>query len=366
MDNYSSAIKENDIKKDVNFIMHRNSHYGESAWKLLGFSEIKDNCKRDFSDMNGCYISIGCKSGKLAEEDIDFIRKSNTPFNEFENIFSNKIDANKPRFRYSLYRFLFEYKKNDYLIIPDKSYFHVFQIEDEKLLTCKDIEKQLFDCGVSAENVAKDNSDFKFFKKLKPIRINISKKEYAKSYLNSALKFRGTVLYLSDNAKQDVITALIATEPISIYSGLLESSIDAINKSLLSLSPDKFEQLIAWYFRKIGADSAKVLPKNPYQKREFEDADVEAVFENLKLKVVVQAKFYNGKADLNWACEQIKRYDNLQNDEFDYTCVRWVITTASIAEYNKDYLDDNIRIIDGAEFAQMLLDAGIKDIDSAF
>ena len=55
MDNYSSAIKENDIKKDVNFIMHRNSHYGESAWKLLGFSEIKDNCKRDFSDMNGCY-----------------------------------------------------------------------------------------------------------------------------------------------------------------------------------------------------------------------------------------------------------------------------------------------------------------------
>ena len=202
--------------------------------------------------------------------------------------------------------------------------------------------------------------------RLKPIRINISKKEYAKSYLNSALKFRGTVLYLSDNAKQDVITALIATEPISIYSELLESSIDAINKSLLSLSPDKFEQLIAWYFRKIGADSAKVLPKNPYQKREFEDADVEAVFENLKLKVVVQAKFYNGKADLNWACEQIKRYDNLQNDEFDYTCVRWVITTASIAEYNKDYLDDNIRIIDGAEFAQMLLDAGIKDIDSAF
>ncbi|MBD5164972.1 restriction endonuclease [Helicobacter sp.] len=95
------------------------------------------------------------------------------------------------------------------------------------------------------------------------------------------------------------------------------------------------------------------------------DADVIAIFENLKLVLYIQAKFYEDKAN-KYAVEQINDYRNYaSNDDDGYPHIAWVITTAD--EYNEEALklatENNIILITGIQFAEMLLNVGFSGMD---
>ncbi|NJL14447.1 MAG: restriction endonuclease [Microscillaceae bacterium] len=125
------------------------------------------------------------------------------------------------------------------------------------------------------------------------------------------------------------------------------------------LNPNKFEELIRTYFKTVGANEVTTPAKNESNKDG--DADIVAVFENLKLIMYIQAKFQTGQIS-EWGTNQILDYKtNKESLDDGYNKIAWVITTADT--FNKDAeniaKDNEIQLINGLEFAKMLLNAGI-------
>ena len=96
------------------------------------------------------------------------------------------------------------------------------------------------------------------------------------------------------------------------------------------------------------------------------DADIIATFESLKLIVYVQAKCHDGET-AGWAVEQVRRFVEYQSDngeDDDFTRLSWVVSTAetfSVDCYEKARCG-RVRLVDGLEFAEMLLDVGIENL----
>ncbi len=359
MNNYEKNVL---IDMDKNMWLQRNSHYySEIAWKVLGFNE-----DGSFDIKNGCYISIGCGSGKLEKSSFEkILEKDDTEkWNAFEKIYS-EIYSKKSTNRYSLYRFLFEFKIGDYIVIPGNKTFNVFQIESEVLdYSNIDIIKSIKNAGGDIDKIINNKEDFKYFRKLKPVRLNIPRKGYAEASLRSKLNYRGTMLKLSDDAKVDLINAVKSDKPISLYSSAMDALTSTFLEEIKKIDPNQFERLIQWYFKKINADESIILPKNYSSKIGKEDADIRAKFEDLKIVIYIQAKLYNEESDLKNAIEQIKEY-KIKNpfnfEDKDFTKLYWIISTTKNPE--KIEVDEDIRIIEGIEFAEMLLKVGLQNID---
>jgi restriction endonuclease Mrr len=192
---------------------------------------------------------------------------------------------------------------------------------------------------------------------------------FADAALTSRMKIRMTTSDISDlQASVDqAIAAFRSNHPIKLYTTLLDqhtqATLDAICRVL---NPDKFEQLIAWYFRKVGATQVEIPAKNESGKEG--DADIVATFEPLKTIIYVQAKKHSGETD-DWAVQQIKDYRDMKDSMDDgYARVAWVVSTAdkfsekcsSLAKQNK------VLLLNGKDFVRLLLNAGIEGLDTAF
>ena len=131
------------------------------------------------------------------------------------------------------------------------------------------------------------------------------------------------------------------------------------------LNPDKFEYLVKWYFKRIGASSVTIPLKNSSNKVDYEDVDVIATFDLLKTVYYVQVKYYRGETD-SWAAEQISHLKELDGDRQDdgYTRVYWVLSSSE--SFSQDCInlarETNVQLIDGKSFASMLLDAGFLGV----
>ena len=122
---------------------------------------------------------------------------------------------------------------------------------------------------------------------------------------------------------------------------------------------------------KLGAN-AYIPPKNQAGKEDYADADIIARFDNINVIILIQAKHHKLETD-EWAVNQIKKYkEQLENpncaldDGMDgYTYIPWVISTCS--DYTKQAKEDakehNVKLINGKDFAKMLLQQGLQNID---
>lgn len=150
---------------------------------------------------------------------------------------------------------------------------------------------------------------------------------------------------------------------------MVESSLESINKIIDDrLTPDKFEQLVKWYLKQIGASDVYIPSKNEKGKNDGADADVIATFENLKVIIYVQVKYHKGCTS-DWAIKQISEYKiQKENIDDEYTYIPWVITSAE--KYSKEAIQKarevNVRLIDKKEFARMLINNGLENINCAF
>lgn len=372
MKDYKNAYKKYEIKGNV--WLHRNNHNGDAAWKLLGFDK-----NGNFTNPNSTgeyFISVGCYSKKLKVESynrIASIKNKNEKWAEFEKTCSEELYGNwRPKFRYSLWRFLFEFKEGDILLVPgNHKDFHVFSIVSKEPIMRNEIKEQYPEINFD------DEHDFHYFWKVEPIRVEMKRDMLADSALTSRMKIRGTTSDLSkdEKYKASIIKSLTTEKRLSPESDAALAITNAdtpeskVNELMLSLQENlddgKFEKLIKWYFKKKGADSSKRLSKNTHGEK---DADIEAVFEALRVKVYVQAKKHDKSVDLEKALTQISEYRK-ENEEAGYTCLYWVIYS-SLDESFADNYDvekyEGIRIISGVEFGGMLLAAGTDGIDEAF
>lgn len=212
--------------------------------------------------------------------------------------------------------------------------------------------------------------DLGFFIKVEPIVENVPR-DYVGGKFTSRMKIRTTSADITDIGElvEKGIKAGIEKKPVTLYEDVIDSLVNSMKSSIAStLNPDKFEQLVKWYLEQSGASMAWIPPKNESGKRDGADADIIAEFDKLKHIVYVQAKWHKGKTS-EWAVHQIDSYKN-QMSEGDpaYTYATWVISSADTfsEEAITEAEDKGVRLIDGNEFARMLLDAGLLDINKAF
>ena len=339
--------------------LHRISHHAEVAYPLLE---------------NG-YLSIGYSDFSEPE----FIKDScgENAWQLFEKYFDDNW-GQRPKNRYNLWRFVAEMRKGDLIVVPSWGTFSVYELTEDmaepvaaiKLYDIKDwhgnnIEKN--EDGLLYRKTG-EHIDLGFVRKVKLIKKDIPRYEYADAALTSRMKIRSTNADMSDlkGSIEKALEGFTKGQPLSIYSQIITKTQQSILDTIRGeLTPGKFEILVEWYFKRIGASDVYIPSKNESGKEG--DADVVAVFEPLKTIIYSQVKFHTGETS-SWAIEQITNYKD-QKDSMDdgYSKICWVISSAdNFSKQSYDFAKEaKVQLIDGKQFTTMLLEAGIVNLDKA-
>lgn len=352
------------------YYLHRISHEANVSYTLM---------------RNG-YLTLGW--GEFSETDIlDTVR--NDDRNEFDKLFTDK-GFKLSKSRWSMWIFG-KMNVGDLVVVPlYDGLFSVFEVEEQaqsiqtledKIKTFKgewNNHKYIWDNHRICDS--DDNSrivDLGFCIKVKP-KIIGKPRDHATSPLISRMKIRNTNANITDI--KDSVDMVIdkKEEAVSLYQVTMDKLENTLLNDIQNIIGDReFEQLIRWYLVKCGATFTKIPAKNEAGKEDGADADIVAEFENLKYIVYIQAKHHK-KETSSWAVKQIKRYkEQMSDDNSEYTYASWVITSAeefskeakaeAADEGNEDKGRKNkVRLIDGKEFARMLLDIGLLNLDQAF
>ena len=278
------------------------------------------------------------------------------------------------RNRWCLWRFIHEMKRGDYVIVPSWGKFSVYEIANDDILSNQSHgvlfgawgdDAPTYD-GKYIYNKQGDSIDLGFYRKVVPIALDIPRSDYAGSKLVARMKNRKTNIEISDLEKE-IERTLIAYEnnaPINLNANILKTITEStFNQIKATLTPDKLEKLVEWYMKSLGAEWVKTPAKND-SPTEQGDADREARFEKLKLIIMVQVKKHSGTTD-EWAVQQIKAYQENNDRSDDYTTILWVISTCDqfspmcVALAHKY----GVRLINGREFTQMILESGLRGMD---
>lgn len=330
----------------MNYWLHRISHYARVSYPLI----------------NADYLSIGFSDFSTD----DFVENA---FNGNEQFFSSAFQTAwgyLPRNRWTLWRFLKEMKKDDIILVPGWGTFSVYRIVGERPVAVQSVIDQLPSKDWTENNIDWKNIDLGFLWKVEPIAKDISRNLYADSKLTARMKVRQTNVCIND-LKEKVDKSIEAYKdktPIDLKATIIEKSAEIWKESVRKeLNPDKFEKLVEWYLKRIGADYTQRPAKN--QDGKVGDADVIACFENIKVCIDVQVKFHNGTTS-EWSVNQILDFVNSQNDSDEYHWIPWVITSAD--SFSKDAelkaKENNVRLICMDEFVRMLMDAGLDKMEN--
>ena len=344
----------------MNYWLHRISHHAEVSYPLLQ----KNILTIGFSDF-------------ATQKFIDEVLRDDT-WEKRWSVLESKFEetwGTRPRTRHNLWRFIEGFKKGDRIVVPSWGVFSIFELTSDAPqpignLQLKDI-KDWNERSLKLKNglLYREDEliDLGFYWEVKPIAINISRKDFADAPLTSRMKIRITNTNIS-NLKDSIERAIHSftnNKPINLYSELLEKMVPQVLESLKSeLNPDKFENLVKFYFERNGATEVYIPSKN--EKGKEGDADVIAVFEPIKTIIYTQVKFHDIESKTSqWAVQQIKEYRNNKETMDDgYTKIAWVITTAN--DYTEDCKniakEEQVLLIDGKKFAEMIIEAGIMDL----
>ena len=323
------------------------------------------------------YLSIGFSDFCYEDFFVNVAENQNWEYmcNEF-----NELWGYVPRIRYNLWRFLAEMSKGDYIVVPSWGTFSIYELCDNLPLMITDNITDLPTEDWNGNKIIKNDKsyllkldgetedlDLGFLWKVKVVCKDIPRSDFADSALTSRMKIRSTNTDISDleTSIKKAISAFKNNKPINLKAALIDNSVETWNNTILEeLNPDKYEKLVRWYFKKIGATESYIPPKN--SKDKIGDVDVIASFENLRTIINVQVKFYKGETS-DWAINQIKDFAKSKETISDgYNRQYWVISSSesfSETSYNLAK-ENNILLIDGKQFVKMLLNVGIESLES--
>ena len=180
------------------------------------------------------------------------------------------------------------------------------------------------------------------------------------------MKVRQTNVEINDIRErvEEAIAGWDKKAPINMAGLVRERCADEVLKLITEkLDPARLEELIKWYFERIGA-SVDTPAKNESGKKG--DADIVATFEPIRTIIYIQAKHHVGTTDA-WAVEQIDSYVKNKEElrgEDGYTRIPWVISTAR--KFSKECRDmarrDQVHLVNGKELATRMLEAGMAEL----
>ena len=276
--------------------------------------------------------------------------------------------------RNMLKRFLMM-KKGDWVVVPTWGVFSICEILDDNIYTTESLEKIIsikdlidwdgnsthFDDKNYLCDINNDIVDLGFFRTVKLLTPKLPRQEYADDRLFSRMKILQTNANISDLEKS--ILRAESLKPILIHDELLKATLESAKRAITTfVQHHAYEKLVEKYLKAIGADD--VIKPAPNESKTSEgDADRVAYFENLKTAVMVQVKKHNHQTG-KWAVEQIKAYkDNHLHAE--YNIQMWIISNAEDFTYEakQEAHENNVRLINGEDFARMILEVGLKHFE---
>ena len=293
----------------------------------------------------------------------------------------NAFGGNLLRSRHGLWRFLREMNSPSQVVVPTPGNFSIYRVVDDGpnliseltdadlagLTTSKSQPVQRGDDGFLYVNGRK--IDLGFFRKVELEAGPLSRNDYADRALTARMKALQVNLNISDleSSITKSLTAFKACIPLSLHSQIMGQIPKRMLKLIYdTLTPGKFESLLQWYFERIGASKVDIPPRREAEKEG--DADVIAIFEPLKTIYYIQAKFHRSDGTTSsWAVNQITEYvQNISVQEDDgYAKVPWVVSTCDDFSPNCQQMakKNHVILINGQEFARMLIEAGISGLD---
>lgn len=280
------------------------------------------------------------------------------------------------RNRFCLYMFLNEFHKGDYVIVPGVKDFSVYEIVGDKPHSkehIKDFIKGQVSQSVvtySGNNYFNQNGEvleLGFFWEVKPVVINIPRDGYADNNLQRRLKFQMTNIELTDLANEidEAIKSFKSGQTTNLKLELAEGTrgviLDKLNRKINDAG---FEKVVKWYLERLGATSAFIPAKKNLSHAQG-DADVIALFDELRVALYVQVKQYNNIVDKSALEQVVLAYASYKERFPDRTPILWVVTTCnSFTQCAQEFaIENNVRCISGEEFADMILEVGIKNLN---
>lgn len=290
---------------------------------------------------------------------------------ELDNIMKNDWGG-LARNRSTLKHYLCEMKKGDYILVPSPLTFSIYEIVGDKPFVNSSLNinnlRDVWGNPILRDGdklYTKDDKekivDLGFYWNVRCVEKDIPRSEYADQALISRMKARQTTLKLNDleNSINEAIRLYKEKTPINLHNLIVEKTsntlLDLIHKKI---NPDKLELLVKWYMEKLGANVETPAKNNP----EEGDVDIIAYFDSIRTEILIQVKKHEDKTD-DWAVKQILSYtENNKYNPKDYSCQLWIISTCDdFTQEAKDKAQtENIRLINGKMFAEMLLDIGLN------
>lgn len=281
------------------------------------------------------------------------------------------------RSRWNLFRFICKMKQGDIVVVPLWKSFNVYEIIDDTIISNESLEVYLKN-GLGQYNLEyknrylyltdiKENNevDLGFYRKVLPIALNVSRESFGTQGLISRMKIRQTNADISDLSEEieNSILAFKNNHPVNLKEEIIKSSISNVLAQIQRhLDADKFEKLVEWYLRSLGASMVSTPAKNSSSTEEG-DADKVAVFEKMKLIIMVQVKKHIDITS-RWAVQQITLFN--ANNKFDdeYSTLMWVISSCDDYSPEAKLLakENNVRLITGPEFAQLIIENGVENM----
>ena len=346
----------------MNYWLHRITG-GENAWPLS-----VELFKKGYGSEQG-YISIGW-SDFATEEYLSMIRSGMEGFDKA----MDEQGYGRPRNRWNLWRFVNEMKEGDLVVIPFPYSFSICRIADNEVLTNESISPDLLvDCDGNKVTLREDGYlydsagnyvDLGFYRKVEVLEKDIPRDGYADQALYSRMKIRQTNANINDLAESicNAVEAFRKGKPVNLRESVMESAAQVVLDKIRKIQNDrKFEDLVEWYMRSLGADIKTPWPgESP---TESGDADRVAYFDKLGFAIMIQIKKHSGITD-DWAVTQIKAYSSNHNFG-EYATALWVISSGDgfsdeACRLAQEY---GVRLIDGPQFARMILDAGLDGLE---
>lgn len=356
--------------KNMNYYFQRLNHESEASYALF-----KNGIEGEK------YLSLGWSC--FLDTNILEAARLNDKSVAFEKIYDS-VREKRVKSRWNMWYFA-RFAKGDKIVVPQyNGKFAICEVLEEAK-SIKTISDNSF-CSYfnnydihwdSKANLFACNGNFVdlgFIVKVKILFDDISKAEYADSYLTSRLKNRNANGCINDikDSVENAIIALNQNQPINFYSDSMDNlAKELLNRIKKNLNPDKFELLVKNYMKSIGA-LASIPPKNEHGKEDNADADVLAYFDVIGVAVLIQTKFHSGQTD-DWAVNQVSKYKEQMEDpecELDdgvegFTYIPWVVSTCD--KFTKEAIElakkKDVKLINGIEFSKMILKQGLENLD---
>lgn len=330
--------------------------------------------------------------GWLTAAFVDFIGRDfaaatrTTSKEQFDKTFQ-ELWGKTPRTRNNLYRFLKEMSVGDWVVVPSVGSFSIYRI-DSDATDILSIDQSLIEKysaqgwrlkesdpsrGLHIGEGSRSHVDIGFVRKVSVVRTNIARSAFADAALTSRMKIRLTTADISDlfSSVRQALEAAELGKPLNIHETLHNNlSAKVLDDIRTKLNPDKFERLLASYFKRLGASDVERPAKNGKDK--VGDVDVMATFDGLRTVYHVQAKFHTNITG-DQGTQQIQDFVESLGQSEDYSMIAWVVSTAdsfssgAVAAAQGLQGDGKaqrvpVRLIAGPEFAGMLLDAGLATL----